>query len=74
MIASVGTTGYSYDNGLAEMVNGLYKSEVIPYLKESWNGVNDIGWTGLTKHDCIARLVICCLFSLKNVIMIIYPC
>ena len=42
IIASVGTTGDSYDNALAETVNGLYKSEVIEYLKESWNGVNDV--------------------------------
>ena len=34
VIASVGTTGDSYDNALAETVNGLYKSEVIEYLKE----------------------------------------
>ncbi len=27
--ASVGTTGDSYDNALAETVNGLYKTEVI---------------------------------------------
>ncbi len=30
--ASVGTTGDSYDNALAEPVNGLYKTEVIKYL------------------------------------------
>ncbi len=33
VIASVGTTGDSYNNSLAETVNGLYKSEVIKYLK-----------------------------------------
>ncbi len=42
VIASVGTTGDSYDNALAETVNGLYKSEVTHYLKENWIGVNDI--------------------------------
>ena len=42
IIASVGTTGDSYDNVLAETVNGLYKSEVIEYLKEDWIGVNDV--------------------------------
>ena len=42
VIASVGTTGDSYDNGLAETVNGLYKSDVIEYLKEQWHGVNDV--------------------------------
>ena len=40
--ASVGTTGDSYDNALAETVNGLYKSEVIDYLKENWTGINDV--------------------------------
>ena len=34
--ASVGTTGDSYDNALAETVNGLYKTEVIEYLKADW--------------------------------------
>jgi len=33
VIASVSTTGDSYDNALAKTVNGLYKSEVIHYLK-----------------------------------------
>ena len=42
VIASVGTIGNSYDNALAETVNGLYKSEVFYYLKHNWNGVNDI--------------------------------
>jgi transposase InsO family protein len=42
VIASVGTTGDSYDNALAETVNGLYKSKVIEYLKEQWDGVNDV--------------------------------
>ena len=42
VIAFVGTTGDSYDNALAETVNGLYKSEVIHYLKQNWTGVNDV--------------------------------
>ncbi|MBP2280744.1 transposase InsO family protein [Psychrobacter sp. PL19] len=42
VIASVGTTGDSYGNALAETVNGLYKSEVIHYLKEQWSGMNDV--------------------------------
>ncbi len=42
IIASVGTTRDSYDNVLAETVNGFYKTEVIHYLKESWNGINDV--------------------------------
>ena len=63
IIASVGTTGDSYDNALAETVSGLYKSEVIHYLKDNW--------TGLTKHGCIAQLVMYHLLSLKSAIMII---
>ena len=35
VIASVGTTGDSYDNVLAKTISGLYKSEVIEYLKEN---------------------------------------
>ena len=42
VIASVGTTGDSYDNALAKTVNGLYKSEVIEYLKKNWTRVNDV--------------------------------
>ena len=34
VIASVSTTGDSYDNALAKTVNGLYNSEMIEYLKE----------------------------------------
>lgn len=37
--ASVGTTGDSYDNTLAETVNGLYKLEMIEYLKFDWAGL-----------------------------------
>ena len=40
--ASVGTTGDSYDNALAETVNGLYKLEVIEYLKSNWAGLADV--------------------------------
>ncbi|MGP5649756.1 integrase core domain-containing protein, partial [Psychrobacter celer] len=34
--------GDSYDNALAETVNGLYKTEVIEYLKQQWQGVSDV--------------------------------
>ena len=79
IIASVGTTGDSYDNALAETVNGLYKSEVIDYLKENWTGINDVelatlewvDWFNKTRHDCIARLDMCRPLSLKSGIMII---
>jgi len=72
----VGTTGDSYDNALAKTVNGLYKSEVIKYLKQSWNGVTDVelatlnGWISL-KNYCIARLVMCDSLNFKSGIMII---
>ena len=42
VIASVGTTGDSYDNALAETVNGLYKTEVIEYLKQQWRDAYDV--------------------------------
>ncbi len=42
VIASVDTKGDSYDNALAETVNGLYKTEVIDYLKQQWQGVSDV--------------------------------
>nr|QJS05869.1 transposase, IS51 group of IS3 family [Psychrobacter sp.] len=75
IIASVGTTGDSYDNALAETVNGLYKSEVIYHLKQNWTGWQPLnGWTGLAKHGCIARLDMCHPLSLKSSIMIILIC
>ena len=40
--ASVGTTGDSYGNALVEPVNGLYKTEVIEYLKSDWQGLADV--------------------------------
>lgn len=79
VIASVGTTSDSYDNALAEMVNGLYKFEMNHYLKQNWNGVNDVELAtlelvdhySLTKCEYMARVVMCHLLSLKNGIMII---
>ncbi|HCT9179324.1 TPA: transposase [Corynebacterium aurimucosum] len=38
--ASTGTVGDSYDNALAENVNGSYKNELIH--KRSWNDVVDV--------------------------------
>jgi putative transposase len=40
-LGSVGTKGDSYDNALAETVNGLYKAEVIRHLG-SWRNANDV--------------------------------
>jgi putative transposase len=38
---SVGSTGDSYDNALAESINGLYKAEVI-HRKTSWRSVESV--------------------------------
>jgi len=38
--ASVGSVGDSYDNALAETINGLYKAEVI-YKDGPWRGLED---------------------------------
>ena len=51
----MGTTGDSYDKALAEMVNGLYKTEVIHYLKEKQNGVRDIELEVLEWVDCFNK-------------------
>ena len=38
---SVGSVGDSYDNAMAETVNGLYKSELI-YRKGPWRGLEHV--------------------------------
>jgi len=38
---SVGSVGDSYDNALAETINGLYKAEVI-HRKSSWRRIEDV--------------------------------
>lgn len=38
---SVGSRGDSYDNALAESVNGLYKAELV-YARGPWRGVEDL--------------------------------
>jgi putative transposase len=40
-VSSVGSTGDSYDNALAEAVNGLYKTELI-YRRGPWRGVDHV--------------------------------
>ena len=40
-IASIGTVGDSYDNAMAESLNGLYKTECI-YRQESWTDALEI--------------------------------
>ena len=39
--ASVGTTGDSYDNAMAETINGLYKAEVI-WRRGPWRGLETV--------------------------------
>ena len=50
-LASIGTVGDSYDNALAETVNGYYKAELIrgPTRRQPWKTVEDVelatlGW------------------------------
>ncbi len=38
LLASTGSTGDSYDNAMAESINGLYKAEVIH--RKSWSGAD----------------------------------
>jgi len=45
--ASVGTVGDSYDNALAETINGLYKAEVI-HKSSPWRGMDDVEMATLT--------------------------
>ena len=40
-MGSIGSTGDSYDNALAETVNGLYKTELIKPRKP-WKGVDEV--------------------------------
>ena len=64
MDASVGSVGDSCDNSLAEIINSLYKTEVIrcgglwKILKrlnmQPWNG-----WTGLSITVYLNRLTMC---------------
>jgi transposase InsO family protein len=46
---SVGSVGDSYDNALAETINGLYKAEVIH--RKSWPGLEKVEWATLTWVD-----------------------
>lgn len=40
--ASVGSVGDSYDNALAETINGLYKAEVIHHKNRKWRSVQEV--------------------------------
>lgn len=53
--ASVGTVGDSYDNALAETVNGLYKAELI-HARPAWPSVTEVEfetlkWVHWWNHD-----------------------
>ncbi|MBU2605331.1 MAG: integrase core domain-containing protein, partial [Alphaproteobacteria bacterium] len=47
---SVGSVGDSYDNALAETINGLYKAEVI-HRKGPWNSMDAIEYATLIWVD-----------------------
>jgi putative transposase len=57
--ASVGSVGDSYDNALAETINGLYKTEVIR-RRGPWNG-----WIGSIIVACWNRLETCLQLNMK---------
>ena len=54
--ASVGTVGDSYDNALAETVNGLFKAELIHSQRRIWESTEAVeiatmGWVHWWNHD-----------------------
>jgi putative transposase len=50
IVASVGSTGDSYDNAMAEAFNSLYKWELI-YPKGPWTGLDDVEFTTMGYID-----------------------
>ncbi|MCZ7340833.1 IS3 family transposase, partial [Escherichia coli] len=44
LLASTGSTGDSYDNAMAESINGLYKAEVIH--RKSWKNRAEVVTNG----------------------------
>ncbi|HAJ2069193.1 TPA: IS3 family transposase, partial [Escherichia coli] len=49
LLASTGSTGDSYDNAMAENINGLYKTEVIH--RKSWKNRAEVELATLTWVD-----------------------
>ncbi|WP_394295755.1 IS3 family transposase [Escherichia coli] len=49
LLASTGSTGDSYDNAMAESINGLYKAEVIP--RKRWKNRAEVELATLTWVD-----------------------
>ena len=72
--ASVGSVGDSYDNALAETINGLYKAEII-HKSGPWKGRDEVEHVTLTWvngsiiDDCYNRLEIYLPPIMKNCIM-----
>jgi len=50
IVPSVGSVGDSYDNALAETINGLYKAEVI-WRKGPWRGIDPVEYATLVWVD-----------------------
>jgi putative transposase len=50
IVPSVGSVGDSYDNALAETINGLYKTEVI-WRKGPWRGIDPVEYATLEWVD-----------------------
>jgi len=48
--ASIGTTGDSYDNAMAEALNGIYKAELV-YWEGPWNNADDLELATLSWVD-----------------------
>jgi putative transposase len=51
VVSSVGSKGDSYDNALAETINGLYKTEVIYRRRGGWKGIDDLSFATLEWVD-----------------------
>ena len=52
MDASVGSVGDSYDNALAETINGLYKTEVIR-RRGPWKNIEEVEYATLEWVDWV---------------------
>ena len=50
IVASVGSTGDSYDNALAESFHGLYKAELI-WPQGPWRGLDEVEFATLDYID-----------------------
>ena len=48
--ASVGSVGDSYDNALAETINGLYKTEIVRH-SGPWRNIGDVEFAALEWVD-----------------------